>query len=630
MNIQSMRNKLDELECFVINENCDILVLVETWLDSKEAPIYTINKYRAVHSCREGRGGGASIYVRESIRMQEMARSDKDEMVNWVCVTVGDNNLKVSAIYKPPSYSAPDFLNYFEAILGKYPKKHIIVGDFNINLLDSKANNVIYYKDLITLNNFKIINSVSDVDATRITNHSKTIIDHVLTDKNIGVCGSVNIEHNALSDHEILKFCVKENINIYKTKINHEVKFLDYKKFQHDFKQNIIDINIDTFQELITLIKTNKKNSEYTKNIKIRENNVWVNENLLNMMKERDKIYKMKRKYPNDQKLEIDFKTLKNKINNKIKTLKNQYFRNKWEQTGTNVSKQWKFINRFFKEQKTETHIDRLQVEHQGHVDNINDIVKCLNLHFAGIGKNIVEELNTEIEMMNPKPKFNDVTCDNTIFVEPTNEQEIDKIISDLKRNSAPGHDEITVLDVINLKNNLIPILTKLVNKILKDGVFPKELKISKINPIFKSGSRDNMNNYRPISVISVFSKIVEKIIKIRMSSFIHKYVMVDQYQYGFVKNSSTLSATTDFVNYISQALDNKQIVITVFVDLRKAFDVVSIEILLKKLYDMGFRGTIYNIIKSYLVDRKQYVKLNGVNIVRYLAVSMEYRRVQF
>lgn len=90
----------------------------------------------------------------------------------------------------------------------------------------------------------------------------------------------------------------------------------------------------------------------------------------------------------------------------------------------------------------------------------------------------------------------------------------------------------------------------------MRRGIFPKELKISRINPIYKSGKKDYMNNYRPISI-------------------------VDEYQYGFVKNSSTLSATVDLVNHISRALDNKQIVVVVFVDLKKMFDVVSFDILL-------------------------------------------------
>ena len=174
---------------------------------------------------------------------------------------------------------------------------------------------------------------------------------------------------------------------------------------------------------------------------------------------------------------------------------------------------------------------------------------------------------------------FDRIYCANSLFLELTNEQEIGEIILELKRDSVSGFDEISVKDLLNLKDILIPIITKLVNNILKSNIFPQELKISKISPIFKSGNRNCINDYRPISVTSVFSKILEKIIKKRMLSFINEFVLQDKFQYGFVKNSSTLSATVDFIDFVSKELDSKYIVVAVFVDLRKAFDVVSFEI---------------------------------------------------
>lgn len=167
--------------------------------------------------------------------------------------------------------------------------------------------------------------------------------------------------------------------------------------------------------------------------------------------------------------------------------------------------------------------------------------------------------------------------------------------------------------DILTLREELIVILKNLVNDTIYSGIYPPELKISKITPIFKSGSRDCMSNYRPISVISVFSKVVEKILKKRMLSFISRYIAVDDFQYGFMKNSSTLCATVDFVSYISRALDDRKLVIAIFVDLSKAFDVVGIEILLDKLNKMGFRGPMYSLIKTYLFERKQYVKVGDV-----------------
>lgn len=387
---------------------------------------------------------------------------------------------------------------------------------------------------------------------------------------------------------------------------------MDYKKFQNAFNQKILNRNVTSFQDLIEVINTCKETCISYKIIKIRENNTWINSELLEMMKERDKLYKNMKKNPNEKNIESQFKILKNKVNNKKNTLKNQYFRTKWEQAGNNIKKQWKFINDFFKRKQEETQIKNLKIGNF-EIKTINDIVNHLNKHFIEIGKNIVNNLNSETDTLGNIATFQEVQCNNSMYIEQTTEQEICEIICGLKKNSAPGHDGVTVADLINLMNDIKGTLARLVNETLKKGVFPQELKINRVKPIYKSGSRNDMNNYRPISIISVFSKIIEKVLMGRMLSFIQKYKLVDKYQYGFLKHSSTLSAVIDFVSYLSEALDNRKIVVAVFADLSKAFDVVSMDKLLEKLYNMGFRGNMYSLIESYVLDRKQYVILNNV-----------------
>ena len=589
------------------------MVLAETWLNLQETHLYQISSYNAIHSCRESRGGGVSVYVRDSIKCQEVKNSCKNEELNWVCVTIGETGLKLSAIYRPPSYPVAESLQYLETILQKFPKRHIIVGDFNINLLDSKATQTVNYNNLVIFNNFTIKNVIREDCATRLTDHSKSIIDHVLTDRAFVACGCINIEDTPISDHRLLTFHLKDNIKVHKPKILHEVKMVNYKKFQHSFIQNLKNKTIKSFQSLIEIIKSCKDHSTITKKIKIRKNNEWINGEILAMMKERDKIYKKKLKYPDNAQLKVDFKEIKNKINNKIKTLKNQFFRSSWANTGNNVKKQWRFINRFYNNRDTATKVKNLNIDGNNKTD-IGEIVMHFNDHFSRVGKNIVSELNRIIESIGFSPGNGEVVCGNTMFVELTNVQEVREIISELKQNAAPGHDAITVRDIMSLRDDLIPILTKLINNCLELGIFPEELKIGKITPIYKSGSRDCMHNYRPITVVSVFSKIIEKIIKKRMISFIQTYVQADRFQYGFSEGSSTLCAAMDLTDHISRALDNKQVVIAVFIDLQKAFDVVSTDILLNKLDGMGFRGVIYNLLKSYVQDRKQYVSLSGVN----------------
>lgn len=312
--------------------------------------------------------------------------------------------------------------------------------------------------------------------------------------------------------------------------------------------------------------------------------------------------------------LENNFKGLKNLVNNKIKVLKNKFFKDKWNEAGNNCKKQWKTINYFLKNSSNENNISELNID--GKLTcNTQEIAEGLNKYFSTIGSKIIEELQAEGAGVAGDIRFDEVMCHNNFFITPTDGNEIKNILLNLKSSAAPGHDDITVLDLRNLQNqNVVDILVKLINNVLSSGIFPEELKLVKVRPIFKSGDSTVMSNYRPISIISVFSKLLENVIKTRMTKFIDEYIKFDPYQYGFVKGSNPLSTNLDLMNLIVNDLDQGNITIAIFIDLRKAFDVVSHELLINKLENMGFRGTIGNLLQSYLTNRRQYIKMDDLN----------------
>lgn len=143
-------------------------------------------------------------------------------------------------------------------------------------------------------------------------------------------------------------------------------------------------------------------------------------------------------------------------------------------------------------------------------------------------------------------------------------------------------------------------------------GIFPEELKTAKITPIHKKGQSDDVNNYRPISMLNHFSKIVEKIIKTRLVNFIKKHYGFDSQQYGFQEHSNTLGTTVDLLDYITSELDKNNYVVVVYIDLKKAFDTVDIEILLDKIWKMGFRGVCYRLLKTYSKGRKHFTRISN------------------
>ena len=185
------------------------------------------------------------------------------------------------------------------------------------------------------------------------------------------------------------------------------------------------------------------------------------------------------------------------------------------------------------------------------------------------------------------------------------------EIINNLE-NKSPGPQSIPVNLLKLIADLIVTPLTKIISKSFTSGVFPDALKISKVIPIHKGNSPEEINNYRPISLLSIFDKIIEKLVHKRLYNFLEQNNILYKNQFGFRKNNSTTFALLQITEKIKETIDNKKFGCGIFIDLRKAFDTVNHKILLKKLEHYGIRDLTHNWFESYLTNRRQYVFLNG------------------
>ena len=238
---------------------------------------------------------------------------------------------------------------------------------------------------------------------------------------------------------------------------------------------------------------------------------------------------------------------------------------------------------------------------------------KCIHEHpyekiynfFVNIGKELANNFSN---FTNPLTNVKGIL--NSIVIPTISETEVVAAIKILKNTSA-GHDEVPAHILKQNVQLFIKPLTHLVNSSIKNGIFPDELKIAKVVPIFKANDKQNIENYRPISVLSVFSKIMEKVMYNHLLDFITKHNILHKYQFGFRKQHSTNHAVISLVEKLHNALDQGNIAIPCFLDLKKAFDTVNHSILISKLYKYGIRGPTLEWFKSYLSNRQQYVQIH-------------------
>ena len=216
--------------------------------------------------------------------------------------------------------------------------------------------------------------------------------------------------------------------------------------------------------------------------------------------------------------------------------------------------------------------------------------------------------------------------CQSFVLHEIT---EVDTCINNIKSQSAPGLDGISPKFIKFSQVVLTPFLTRLFNKRISQKAFPDSFKTAAIIPIPKISSPNSMNDFRPISLLPIFSKIFEKIIAEKMMKFINKNNILSASQFSFRTSSSTEMAVTSIYDKLLHNLDDKKITCSIFLDLRKAFDSVLYDIILKKLHHFGFRGTILSFFQDYLKTAKSVPKSMKKHRV-FILLNMVYHRVLF
>ena len=200
-----------------------------------------------------------------------------------------------------------------------------------------------------------------------------------------------------------------------------------------------------------------------------------------------------------------------------------------------------------------------------------------------------------------------------TIYLSPASENEIKEIVLSLKK-SAPGNDDM-IADILKIYVDIVKSpVAYICNLSIVQGVFPEELKTANVLPLYKADDPMLFNNYRPVSLLTVLSKVFEKIMYNRLLNFLDTYDILFKNQFGFRKNHSTYMAMMLLMEEITKSLENGEYVIGIFLDFSKAFDTVDHDILLRKLYHYGIRGNALQWFESYLKNRKQFVTYNGVS----------------
>lgn len=340
----------------------------------------------------------------------------------------------------------------------------------------------------------------------------------------------------------------------------------------------------------------------------------WVTPGLLRCIRFRDTLHRRYLKSPNDLDLRVTYKRYRNHCNNILHNLKNEHDKSELNNSRNDIKKTWNVIKRVCNlnvSNKSQVPIELLKLK-----STPQESVDFINNFFVNVGSelsnNILQKLQlTENDLVH-KNKYTNSPV-NSFMLWEIDEAEVHKTILSLKNTKSAGWDGISAEFIKKTSNFVVTPLTHIFNKCFSSGKFPNVLKDSIVIPVFKSGERDSITNYRPISLLSTLAKILEKIINNRLIGYLDRNDVLSKNQFGFRKNKSTTDAVENFVTTVAGNLDSKKKCLGIFLDLAKAFDTVSIPLLICKLEAIGIRGMPLDLFQDYLTNRSQTVKIGNI-----------------
>lgn len=614
LNIQSIRQKSDALEILLVEEDIDVVTVSEHWLDSESMSVFQIDNYRvAGYSVRTDRkGGGTLILVRdkyEVVDIPEVRNYTIESHIELCAVDVSQIKTIFLSVYRPPAGKVEIFMENLIAVLNIITetyvgRKIVMAGDFNIDLNGSGRDR----DELLNIANMyglmRIINETTRISTAR------TCIDNVFTDYEGDI--TVKIVESHMSDHlaQIVRIELMNAISEAKDTIR---QVRNINKDQVDLFRNMLSdvswnsvLQHGTAQEKFTAfqytIETIYDICFPVINGKITNNNncVWKTQEVKASKNRLDALYTIF-EVTKDQRVLDAYKQEKIRYQEMISNAK----RKKYEsQIATSENRQqtiWKIINQESGKRR------RFDVGNQTELTP-----EAFNNYFVQMGDSTLRQIDVSDE--DPRNLLENIGLSpvNSFYVGPVDKREVENIIQNMRKKRTK---DIYGLSTALLKDIVVEIAEPLsiaVNYCIEEGVFPKEMKLARVAPVYKKGDKTKEENYRPISVLPVFSKVMEAAIRKRLVAFFEKENIFTPAQHGYMSGKSTVTALVEALEEILAARDGGEPIEMVLNDLSKAFDTVPHRLLLEKLYYYGVRGTSYKLLKSYIEDRKQAVSWNN------------------
>lgn len=451
------------------------------------------------------------MYKKIKISFNLLHKLDLD-MHNSLLINLEKFNIRIAAFYHCRSSTLESFLNRLDYVLDNYDNCYVF-GDFNIDLTKFNIDNrVKSYVDLVQSNGYVFLNSFSIPTRVDHSRNTATCIDHIITD--------------AIFHHNDLYFTVSTDdlfgdhkaqlLSVYKPNPlpNSAKTFIEIKKINHAeiISKNLMSqVSCNDFQSFQHDLKQILTENTLSFTMKEKFRSPFMNLETLNYIKIKQNYYKLKKKYPTGVRINDRYRFYRNLVAKKITERKKDYYRKQFENCRDNSKETWRNINNLLRNKDSQKSQACTAIKiNNTLITNRFQIPENFNSFFTTAADKIHSSLSIDHNDFNSLHEFESYNVPTPFHCAPTTPEEVMQIMSELSNSSAEDVNGFSNKLFKKYKVTLCNPLVNLINLHLDNSIFPECLKIAKVTPLFKSGDKTDMNNYRPVAISPIDSKIFE------------------------------------------------------------------------------------------------------------------------
>lgn len=581
--------------------------------------------------------GGLIIYLHEDFVYEKLDFLYSTSEIwegQFIKINGGGLTKKITLgnLYRPPRDILQNYADFNEEMenlltnLDKTSSDVMLTGDFNINLLEITTRPMVSaFYDIMCSHSFYPKITLP----TRFSNTKGTLIDNIFCKLSPSMLDTTSgILTGKWSDHQPYFTCLNTI-----TKNEPPPKFIKIKietpeaitHFQNELNNsNILDKldrnpTADPTQNLTlfdSILQDAKDKHFPCKTVRFHKHkhkrNSWITQGIIMSIKFRDRLYKRLRSTPiNDpmySTLKTNLSTYNSILKRNIRTAKKLFYEKLFKKYEHDIKNTWSTINEILSKTKKKKQFPEYFLHDNIKIHDKLQIANQFNLFFTNIGPELANKIKSKTNFKSFMKRRH--TCE--LKFKNIGKSDVIKIIDKLKPKSSCGYDGISSKLLKQIKNEIAEPLALIINQSLNTGIFPDQLKLAKVIPLYKKDAETIFTNYRPISLLPAISKIFEKVIYNQLYEYFQTYKLFYVSQYGFREGHSTEYASLELIDRILTEMDSGKIPICVFLDLSKAFDTLDHDILSHKLNYYGVKGNASKLLNDYLTGRNQYVDFDG------------------